>query len=107
LRETNPDSTNPDGFDYGARIIAEQTFMGLLAPYSNSEGICSTGARNKAAAKLYSNRKADEAAYVKPTRKLLRTNFIISDIKNPFHIFFLEKFIKNLQKTYLIIYKSK
>jgi len=29
LRETNPDSTNPDGFDYGARIIAEQTSMGL------------------------------------------------------------------------------
>jgi len=75
LRETNPDSTNPDGFDYGARIIAERTSMGLLAPYSNSEGICSTGARNKAAAKLYSNRKADEAAYVKPTRKLLRTIF--------------------------------
>jgi len=45
LRETNPDSTNPDGFDYGARIIAEQTFMGLLAPYSNSEGICSTPGR--------------------------------------------------------------
>jgi len=32
LRETNPDSTNPDGFDYGARIIAERTFMGFACP---------------------------------------------------------------------------
>ena len=126
MRETNPDSTNPDGFDYGARIIAEQTSMGLprsrtavhpvrnrisngvhygttpknflrttisnfptqslickqfllsgLAPYSNSEGICSTGARNKAAAKLCGNIKFGEAAYVKPTRKLLRAIFTI------------------------------
>ena len=77
LRETDPDSTNPDGFDCGARIIAEQTFMGLLAPYSNSEGICSTGARNKAAAKVCGNIKFGEAAYVKTTRKLLRAIFIL------------------------------
>jgi len=71
LRETDPDSTNPDGFDYGARIIAEQTFMGLLAPYSNSEGICSTGARNKAAAKLCGNTKLDQSRLRKTHAKII------------------------------------
>jgi len=45
LRETNPDSTNPDGFDYGARIIAEQTSMGLPRTQIPKEFVVPGGAK--------------------------------------------------------------